>query len=243
MSVVSYAQDFHGSFARNATREILRRLFADVTQGVYVRIAPGHPTRSAAVEWLREAGWLSLPPGEIPEGGVQLLLVELGCHDPTDGTRTAGIVTTGRPWVVMAEANGRPIPSLEQHLGMAGYAFTWFDETYRYYLASERADLLEPVFAEPMPLETMMPPYVFSDARIAMTLRCRDCDTVPKVADAGRVVEEAGAGRVQIMHNGIRVIADGYGGPWTNSSDSPVPRPPRATGRAGLPRSCSPAIP
>ena len=132
MSVVSYAQDFHGSFARNATREMLRRLFADVTQGVYVRIAPVRPTQSAAVEWLCEAGWLSSPPGEIPEGGVQLLLVELGCHDPTDGTRTAGVVTGGRPWVVMAEADGRPTPSLEQQLGMAGYAFAWFDETYRY---------------------------------------------------------------------------------------------------------------
>lgn len=49
--------------------------------------------------------------------------------------------------------------------------------------------------------------------RVAMTASCRDCDGIPKVAGAGSVVEETGR-RVQIMHNGIRVIAGGYDGDW-----------------------------
>lgn len=49
--------------------------------------------------------------------------------------------------------------------------------------------------------------------RIAMTTGCRDCDHIPKVAGAGTVVEENGQ-RVQIMHNGVRVIAGGYDGDW-----------------------------
>ena len=46
-----------------------------------------------------------------------------------------------------------------------------------------------------------------------MTTSCRDCDHIPKVAGAGEVVEENGQ-RVQIMHNGVRVIAGGYDGDW-----------------------------
>ena len=46
-------------------------------------------------------------------------------------------------------------------------------------------------------------------ARIRMTTSCTDCEQIPKVADAGRVVDN-----YQIMHNGVRVLADGYCGPW-----------------------------
>lgn len=49
--------------------------------------------------------------------------------------------------------------------------------------------------------------------RIEITASCRDCDDVPKVADAGRVVSENGQ-RYQIMHNGLRVEADNYCGAW-----------------------------
>jgi hypothetical protein len=46
-------------------------------------------------------------------------------------------------------------------------------------------------------------------SRTLMTLSCRDCDAIPKVAAAGRIVQEAGQ-LVQIMHNGLRVLASGY---------------------------------
>ena len=46
-----------------------------------------------------------------------------------------------------------------------------------------------------------------------MTCRCRDCDSIPKVPDAGRVIDFNGQ-RVQIMHEGSRVVADGYCGNW-----------------------------
>lgn len=50
--------------------------------------------------------------------------------------------------------------------------------------------------------------------RVEMTLGCRDCDRIPKVANAGEVIEENGQ-RLQVMHNGIRVLADAYLGPYT----------------------------
>ena len=43
--------------------------------------------------------------------------------------------------------------------------------------------------------------------RVMMTISCRDCDALPKVAEAGRIV-------VQVMHNGLRVVAGGYHGDW-----------------------------
>jgi len=49
-----------------------------------------------------------------------------------------------------------------------------------------------------------------------MTARCRDCVTIPKVTGAGSVVSD-GADRIQIMHNGVRVVADGYYGEWMTS--------------------------
>lgn len=45
--------------------------------------------------------------------------------------------------------------------------------------------------------------------RIALAVSCRDTDVLPKVAGAGEVVDG-----VQLMHNGVRVEADGYQGPW-----------------------------
>ncbi|MCW0217358.1 MAG: FkbM family methyltransferase, partial [Prosthecobacter sp.] len=40
-----------------------------------------------------------------------------------------------------------------------------------------------------------------------------DCDHIPKVLGAGEVIEAENE-RVQIMHNGVRVLSDGYYGPW-----------------------------
>ncbi len=50
-------------------------------------------------------------------------------------------------------------------------------------------------------------------ARTAMTVSCRDCDYIPKVPGAGGFAQ-AGAETVQIMHNGVRVVKDGYDGSW-----------------------------
>lgn len=49
--------------------------------------------------------------------------------------------------------------------------------------------------------------------RTMMGLRCKDCDFIPKVPGAGSVVRE-GRNSVQIMHNGLRVLAGGYHGDW-----------------------------
>ena len=51
------------------------------------------------------------------------------------------------------------------------------------------------------------------EERVRMTISCRDCDAIPKVPGAGRVIDRAGE-RIQIMHNGIAVLADAYYGAW-----------------------------
>lgn len=49
--------------------------------------------------------------------------------------------------------------------------------------------------------------------RIEMTVGCRDCDDIPKVERAGSVLDANGT-KVQIMHNGLRIVADCYCGTW-----------------------------
>lgn len=49
--------------------------------------------------------------------------------------------------------------------------------------------------------------------RAVMTLSCLDADGVPKVPDAGKIIEYQGQ-LVQVMHNGLRVVAGGYHGDW-----------------------------
>lgn len=61
-----------------------------------------------------------------------------------------------------------------------------------------------------------VPPGVLSEeARRIMTASCRDADHLPRVEGAGEVFETADGERIQVMHNGIKVIADAYCGPWT----------------------------
>ena len=49
--------------------------------------------------------------------------------------------------------------------------------------------------------------------RIELTTAVRATDALPKVEGAGDVVVDGGQ-RVQTMHNGVRVVADGYYGAW-----------------------------
>ena len=52
-----------------------------------------------------------------------------------------------------------------------------------------------------------------AQARIAITLACRDCDVIPKVPDAGRIFPHENE-TVQLMHDGTLVQAGGYYGDW-----------------------------
>ena len=67
---------------------------------------------------------------------------------------------------------------------------------------------------DPQQLEQLVPVAMTTEDRIAMASRCRDIDVIPKVQDAGSVRRDADGRRVQIMHNGVRVVADGYCGAW-----------------------------
>lgn len=58
-----------------------------------------------------------------------------------------------------------------------------------------------------------LPPGLSLRRRVAMTTGCRDADAIPKVPGAGDVFRHGGR-RVQRMHEGTLVPADGYCGAW-----------------------------
>lgn len=73
--------------------------------------------------------------------------------------------------------------------------------------------------ARAMRLELAELVQIDNQARVEMTVRCRDCEAIPKVPEAGHVLMENDT-RVQVMHNGLRVVADGYYGAWTTETSS-----------------------
>lgn len=54
------------------------------------------------------------------------------------------------------------------------------------------------------------------EERIRITTACRDCDDLPRVADAGRCMVDEDGNAVQVMHNGLRVLYGRYYGAWLN---------------------------
>ena len=48
--------------------------------------------------------------------------------------------------------------------------------------------------------------------RVELAVICRDADDIPKVQDAGMVLCDSNGQAIQLMHNGIQVIANGYYG-------------------------------
>ena len=147
-----------------------------------------------------------------------------------------------RPWIVVVEATepNSPLPSHEQWekiLLHSNYRFVWFDGLNRFYLSSEKYDKLKdhfnlppnvfdgfrrgrsPAFSNtpvlaPDPFIANAPTKITDDNRIAMTTACRDADAIPKIPGAGSVITDRDGQRVQLMHNGLKVVADGYCGPW-----------------------------
>ena len=152
--------------------------------------------------------------------------------------------TRYRPWIVLLEAlDPRTLAPNHQDwedlLAAAGYRFAWFDALNRFYVAQEHHARLEPLLAQPPnlfdgfvravppalaapaapapasdPLAASVPASLDTEARTVLAQECRDCDGVPKVADAGQVLAGPDGTLVQVMHNGLRVPADGYCGPW-----------------------------
>lgn len=49
--------------------------------------------------------------------------------------------------------------------------------------------------------------------RIQLAVSCRDCESVPKVADAGEVINSPG-GAYQLMHNGVKAFVDSHYGDY-----------------------------
>jgi len=54
--------------------------------------------------------------------------------------------------------------------------------------------------------------------RVAMTCSCRDSDPIAKVPGAGEIQQDPSSGEaIQLMHNGLRVVAGGYYGDWMST--------------------------
>ncbi len=49
--------------------------------------------------------------------------------------------------------------------------------------------------------------------RIAITVGCKDCETIPKIPQAGEIFEQENE-QYQLMHNGVKIIKDCYYGRW-----------------------------
>ena len=67
---------------------------------------------------------------------------------------------------------------------------------------------------DPRRLEAQVPVICSVEERVLIATRCRDADVLPKVADAGAVIRHPDGTAVQIMHNGVKVLAGGYYGEW-----------------------------
>ncbi len=67
---------------------------------------------------------------------------------------------------------------------------------------------------DPRHLETLVPVVCTLEERTLIAMRCRDADVLPKVAGAGTVIRQLDGTAVQIMHNGVKVLAGGYYGHW-----------------------------
>ena len=52
--------------------------------------------------------------------------------------------------------------------------------------------------------------------RINLTSSCKDCDSIPKITDAGKIIIENGE-KIQYMFNGIKIYYDCYHSPWMNT--------------------------
>jgi|GEM_PF-1396315 len=67
-------------------------------------------------------------------------------------------------------------------------------------------------------LANISEPEVDKATRVSNTTACTDSDYIPKVKNAGDVITDKNAGRYQVMHNGLRVVVDGYYGDWVTES-------------------------
>lgn len=74
--------------------------------------------------------------------------------------------------------------------------------------------LPDPPVLDPFAMDRQTPPSRDIEERILIAARCPDSRFIPRVRNAGEVIVDASGARAQIMHNGLRVVADGYNGDW-----------------------------
>lgn len=67
-------------------------------------------------------------------------------------------------------------------------------------------------------LANVSEPEVDKATRVLNTSACTDSAYIPKVKNAGDIVTDKKEGQYQVMHNGLRVVVDGYYGDWVTES-------------------------
>jgi hypothetical protein len=67
---------------------------------------------------------------------------------------------------------------------------------------------------DPAALEQVVPADVSLEERILMAAMCPDLKKLPRVRRAGQVRLLPDGRRIQVMHNGLRVLANGCYGDW-----------------------------
>jgi FkbM family methyltransferase len=72
----------------------------------------------------------------------------------------------------------------------------------------------EPTYHDPAGYLAPLPFEQHLKDRVVMTVGCHDCDPIPKVPGAGGTFATPDGIRYQRMHNGVKVIEDGYCGRW-----------------------------
>ncbi len=63
-------------------------------------------------------------------------------------------------------------------------------------------------------IEYSVPQAMDTQSRVEMTCSCQDAERIPKVSNAGQVFHSPDGESVQLMHNGLKVLVDGYYGSW-----------------------------
>lgn len=91
---------------------------------------------------------------------------------------------------------------------MKKFTYLFLYATFCCALSASGADLLKVIY-----YNSLVPEDVILRRRIVTTFACDDCHYLPKVENAGKIIQENGVD-IQIMHNGLKVLRDSYYGPW-----------------------------
>ncbi len=131
----------------------------------------------------------------------------------------AELATPSRAWFELDAVGRRLWPStphqLRERLSSGRFSIDGGDHLDLLLLRNDLVATVAHLIA-PWPAGRPLADHLHPDERrrVELTVSCGDCADVPKAPDAGAVIEQDGH-RVQVMHNGVRVVEGAYYGSWT----------------------------